>query len=166
MEFWKKLETWWWFTFKNHVVKKGEVGGFKYVFRDLTLDIRTVSGNFKARWTADKDPFGMLLACKDEDDIHGYAATIYLVSKWLTADQDFVDAVQGAILAYQQKLDKEAQSEVEEDEVEEKMAIEEVKQVQEYVDATPKQRRKIERDANGRFKKAVKNVQKGSNSDV
>lgn len=46
-----------------------------------------------------------------------------------------------------------------EDEIEEKIALEEVKAVQEYVDAPKKERRKMERDVNGRFKKAVKDLE-------
>ena len=144
----------WYFRFANPVVREGEAGGFKWCFRRFWLDISTVSENFKVRFTADKDPYGYLLAGKDDTNIHGFAATLYQVGKLLTTDQGFVDDVQKALRKYEKRL---GQTEPEQDG--EEAAIAEVKAVQEYVEAPKKVQRKMERDANGRFKKAVKQIE-------
>lgn len=153
-----KIRVWWFFHFANPVVRKGEHGGFKWVFRRFTLDISTLSGNFTARFTAGEHPFGYLVAGKDDSNIEGFCSVLYQVGMLITTEQDFANDVQGAIERYIHRLD--ASAKVEENETEEEIAIEEVKQVQEYVDASPKEKRKIERDANGRFKKAVKEAEK------
>lgn len=145
----------WYFHLANPVVRKGEAGGFKWCFRRFWLDISTVSENFKVRFTADKDPYGYLLSGKDDTNIHGFAATMYEVGKLLTTDQGFVNDIQKAFDKYEKRLNK---TELEQDG--EEAALAEVKAVQEYVEAPKKVQRKMERDANGRFKKAVKEVQK------
>lgn len=151
----EKFLKWWYFHLANPKVREGEAGGFKWCFRRFWLDIWTVSENFKVRFTADKDPYGYLLAGKDDTNIHGFAMTIYEVGKLLTTDQGFVNDVQKALRKYEKRL---GQTELEKDG--EEAAIAEVKAIQEYVDAAPKERRKMERDANGRFKRVVKEVGK------
>lgn len=151
----EKFLKWWYFHLANPVVRKGEIGGFKWCFRRFWLDIETVSGNFKVRFTADKDPYGYLLAGKDDENIHGFAMTLYEIGKLLTTDQGFVNDVQKAIKKYAKRLEQ-----VKPEEDGEEAALAEVKAVQEYIDAPKKERRKMERDANGRFKKAVKEVEK------
>lgn len=151
----KKFLKWWWFTVKNPVIRKGEVGGFRWVFRRFWLEISTKSGNFTVKFTADENPYGYLVAGKDDSNVHGFAYVMYMVGKLLTTDQGFVNDIHRAIQKYNQRLNKKAASGVVEDETEEKVAVEEVKKVQDYVEKSPKERRKLERDANGRFKKAV-----------
>lgn len=151
----KKFLKWWWFTVKNPVIRKGEVGGFRWVFRRFWLEISTKSGNFTVKFTADENPYGYLVAGKDDSNVHGFALTMYEIGKMLTTDQGFVDDIQRAVQKYSKRLEKKAKGEVVEDETEEKVAVEEVKKVQDYVEKSPKERRKLERDANGRFKKAV-----------
>lgn len=151
----EKILKWFWFTFKNPVVRKGEAGGFNWIFRRFWLEISTKSGNFKARFTADENPFGYLVAGKDDSNVHGFAYVLYTVGKLLTTDQGFVNDIHRAIQKYNQRLNKKAASGVVEDETEEKIALEEMKQIQEVVEMPKKERRKYERDVNGRFRKAV-----------
>lgn len=143
---------------QNPSVRKGEVGAFKFNFRRYDLIISTLSENFKVRFTADNAPYGYLLAGKDDTNIHGFSQILYEVGKLLTTEQKFADDIQKAIVNYNSRLNKKAASEVKEDELEEKVAIEEVKQVQEYVEASPKERKARERDANGRFKKVARDL--------
>lgn len=140
---------------QNPSVRKGEVGAFKFNFRRYDLIISTLSENFKVRFTADKDPYGYLLASKDDTNIHGFAMTMYEIGKLLTTDAGFVADIQKAISKYDKRLQKKAASEVKEDEMEEKIALETEKQIQEVVEMPKKERRKYERDVNGRFRKAV-----------
>lgn len=147
-----KILKWWYFKVKNPVTRKVEKGGFKWVFRRFWLEISTLSGNFSARWTAAPHPYGYLQAGSD-DQVQGFAQRMYLIGQLLTTDQQFVDDIDLAIKNYEERLSSVEQ----EDEIEE-AALEEVRQVQEYVDMKPKERKKYERDVNGRFKKAVKSA--------
>lgn len=151
----EKILKWFWFTFKNPVVRKGEAGGFRWRFRRFWLEIETLSGNFKARFMADEHPYAYLLASQGDENIHGFCQVVYILSKSLTTDQGFVDDVRRAIDKYNNRLQKQAASDVKEDETEEKIALDEVKAVQEHIELPKKERRKVERDINGRFKKAV-----------
>ena len=157
---WNKFLKWFWFTFKNPVVRKGESGAFRFVFRRFWMDIETLSGNFKARFMADENPYGVLVGCEKKETIHGYSTILYQVGKLLTTDAGFVSDIQKAISKYDKRLQKKAESEVKEDETEEKIALETEKQIQEMVEMPKKERKKAEREINGRFKAAVKKAEK------
>lgn len=152
---WSKIQMFWFFHFANPVVWMGENVGFKYTFRKFWLDISTKSGNWKMRVMADEHPFAYLLSSVHqghEDNLYGFALTLYELNALLTRDQGLVNDVQKALRKYEARLSK---TELEPEE-EEEQAIAEVKAVQEYVEASPKERRKMDRETNGRFKKAVK----------
>jgi len=124
------------------------------------MTIETLSGNFKARFTAAENPYAYLLASDDDSQVEGFCQILYSVGMLLTTEQEFVDSITKALRDYDKRLNKKAASEVVEDETDEKIALEEVKQVQEYVDRPENERRKLDREVNGRFKKAVKNLEK------
>jgi hypothetical protein len=90
---WKKIQTWFWFTFRNPKVRQGESGGFKWCFRRLDMEIRTVSGNFKVRFTAAEHPYAYLLAGKTDDNIIGFAQMLYYLGMVITTDQGLVDDI-------------------------------------------------------------------------
>lgn len=144
----------------NPVVKTGEKGAFRWVFRRYTLEVETLSGNWKARWTADDSPYVHLMACENDDDIRKYFEIIYEVSKLLMTEQRFANDCVKAVLNYSKRLDKAAAKGVVEDEIEEKAALEFERQVQEHIELPKKERKKVVRDINGRFAKAVKEMQK------
>ena len=156
----EKFFKWFWFTFKNPVVRKGEYGGFKWEFRRFWLTVETVSGNFKAKFMADEHPYAYLLAGKTDDNIIGFCQIVYIFSHIITSDQRLVNDVQRAYQKYKKRLEKQAASEVKEDETEEKIALETEKLIQEHAELPKKERKKVERDINGRFKKAVKEAAK------
>lgn len=151
---------------RNPIVREGEHGGFKWRFRRFTLEISTLSGNWKAKWTAAEHPYGYLLAGSGDENIEGFAQTMYEVGMLLTTDQGFVNDIQRALKKYSSRLEKKAAKDVVEDETEEKIALEAEKQVQEIVEMPKKERRKVERDINKRFKASAKYVQKGSDGDL
>jgi hypothetical protein len=158
---------WWYFHIKNPVIRKGESkdGAFKWTFRRFSLTIETLSGNFKAEYSADEHPYSYLLAGENDDNIIGFAQFIYMLSKTLTTDQGLANDVGKAIGKYQKRLEKQAASEVVEDETEEKIALEQEKQIQEHVELPKKERRKVERRIDGKFKKAVKEAEKHEKQD-
>lgn len=132
----EKFRKWWLFRVENPVVRKGESvdGAFKWVFRRYWLEISTLSGNFKCRFTADEHPYGALLSSDESNDtIHGFCQIVYQIGKLLTTEQKFADDIQKAIVNYNNRLNKKAAGEIVEDELEEKVALEEVKQIYEKV---------------------------------
>lgn len=150
-----KFLKWWYFHITNPVVREGEAGGFKWKFRRFWLDISTVSGNWSMRCMAAEHPYGYLVAGKDDGNIQGYCATMYYLSQVLTTDQKLVNDIEEALRKYEKRLNM---VEVDPDDSEE-AAIAEVKGVQEYVEMDKKERRKYERDVNGRFKKRAKEAE-------
>lgn len=151
-----KFLKWWYFHITNPVVREGEAGGFKWKFRRFWLDISTVSGNWSMRCMAAEHPYGYLVAGKDDGNIQGYCATMYYLSQVLTTDQKLVNDIEEALRKYEKRLNM-----IEVDPTDsEEAALAEVKAVQEYVEMDKKERRKYERDVNGRFKKRVKNADK------
>ena len=161
-----KFKKWWWFSMRNPIVREGEHGGFKWRFRRFTLEISTVSDNWRARWTAAEHPYGYLLAGSGDENIEGFAQTMYEVGMLLTTDQGFVNDIQKALKKYSSRLEKKAAKDIVEDETEEKIALEAEKQVQEHVELPRKERKKVERDINKRFKASAKYVQKGADGDL
>lgn len=154
----EKLRKWWLFHLSNPVVREGEQGGFKWRFRRFTFEAETLSGNFKAEWTADIHPYAYLISGKTDENIHGFLMLLYMLSKTLTADQSLVDDVNKALKRYEKRTEKN----VEEDPSEE-TALEEVRAVQEHVELPKKERKKEERRIDKRFKKAVKEAEKNEN---
>ena len=151
---------------RNPIVREGEHGGFKWRFRRFTLEISTVSDTWRARWTAAEHPYGYLLAGSGDENIEGFAQTMYEVGMLLTTDQGFVNDIQKALKKYSSRLEKKAAKDIVEDETEEKSALEAEKQVQEHIELPRKERKKRERDINKRFKASAKYVQKGADGDL
>lgn len=149
----------WWYTFRNPIMREGEDGGMRWRFRRFWVDFETVSGNFKCRFEAGKDPYGYLLS-SDDNQVHGFAMRLYLIGSLLTTDKQFVKDINRALNNLDKRLTKKAESGVVEDETEEKIALEEEKAVQEIVDMPKKEKRKFERNVNRRFKKAVREAEK------
>ena len=156
----EKILKWWWFTFRNPVIREGESGGFRWRFRRFWMEVETLSGNFKARFMADEHPYAYLLAGKTDDNIIGFCQIVYMLSHTITTDQGLVNDVRRVYQKYENRLQKQAASGVVEDETEEKIALETEKQIQEHIELPRKERKNVERDINGRFKKAVKEAEK------
>lgn len=152
-----RLTKWWYFTMRNPKVRVGEKGGFKWVFRRFGMDIETVSGNFKAHFTAGEHPFGYLISGSGDDNIEGYCQTLYMVGMLLTTDQGFVNDINKAIQKYQKRLDK-----VKLDDSSEEVALEEEQALQEHIELPKREHRKAEKDIDRRFKKTAKKVKDGN----
>ena len=161
MKFWTKIVKFWYFKVKNPKIRVGSHGGFRWVFRRYNLTVETLSGNWKAIWTASEHPFGYLLSSKDDDNIIGFCQTIYEVGALLTTDQGFVNDIQNALKKYSSRLEKKAAKDIVEDETEEKIALEAEKQVQEAIGMSRKERR----DVNRRFRKAKASLARISQQD-
>lgn len=149
----------WCLNVANPVETSGEKGGFRYVFRRYTLELRTVSGNWRMRVTACEHPWAYLRASVEqgrEDNVFGFANVLYYLTMTMTTDQRLVDEVQKALVDYEKRLEEKEKSE--DDPEDEQAALDEVKGVQDYVEMGSKERRKYEKDVNRRFKKAAEKV--------
>lgn len=155
MNIFKKIQKWWLFSINNPVLRTGEAGGFKWSFRRFWLDISTLSGNFKARFIAGEHPYGYLCAGQD-DQTQGFAERMYMIGSLLTTDQKFVNDIDKAIKNYEKRIRLEDNGEEESEAV----AMEEVKQIQKYVEASPREQKKIRKASDKKLKKAVKDLNK------
>lgn len=152
-KFWDKIKKFYYFKLANPVVRVGEKGGFKWKFRRFFLEIESLSGNFKARFFAGEHPYGYLISGKDDSNIEGFCTYVYMLSHSITTDQALVNDIKTAFKNYLERAEA-----AERDDSSEEAAIEEVRGIQEYVEKSPKERRKYDRDVNGRFKKAIKAI--------
>jgi hypothetical protein len=155
---WKKFVTWWYFHLANPVIRKGESGGFRWCFRRFWLEISSLSGNFKARFTASEHPTSYLLAGKTDDNIVGFCEIMYTVGMLLTRDQGFVNDINKAIQKYDKRLQKS--NAPKEDEAEERIDLEYVKGVQDFVEQPKSERSKRAKAVDKKFKAAARNLQK------
>lgn len=142
---------------RNPKIRVGEKGGFKWTFKRFGMDIQTVSGNFKASFTAGEHPYGYLISGTDDLNIEGYCQMLYMVGMLLTTDQGFVDDLNKAIKKYQKRMEKADLDDSSED-----VALEEEKALQEYIELPKKDQRKAEKDIDRRFKKTAKKVKDGN----
>lgn len=152
MKAWNTILKWWYFTFRNPVVRAGEHGGFRWTFRRFTMHIRSISGNFMARFTAAEHPYGYLIVGKGDDNIEGYIQTLYMVAMLLTTDQGFVDDVNKAIMKYQKRLEKIKPED------DDKHALLEMQELQDHIELSGSDRRKAVRDIDKRFKKDIEKL--------
>lgn len=162
MKVFEKIQKWYYFKIANPVVRRGEYGAFRWTFRRFWVDVETLSGNFKMRFTADEHPYGYLLAGKDDENIKGFCQYMYTLGKVLTTEQKLVDDIEKALKRYEKRLvDAAAKEEAEsgiDPEAEEKAALEFEKSVQEFVEKPKKERKKEEKAIDKRFKKDLKNM--------
>lgn len=156
MKLWDKIRKFWYFHVVNSTVRTGEGGGFKWRFRRFWLEIETLSGNFKGRWTASENPYGYLMA-GDDSQVQGFAERLYLLGSLLTTDQKLVNDVDKALKSYEKRMSKPQKGDPEE----EAEAMAEMQQLQQVVDMPKKERRKLEKDIDKRLKKVEDEV-KGS----
>ena len=154
-----KFRKWWIFHIQNPSIRKGVIGGFKFNFKRYELIISTLSGNWKARWTAAEHPYGYLLSSNNDEQVHGFAYRMYMIGALLTTDQKFVDQIDRAIRDYDKRLSKQAGKAASDyDETDEKAAIEFERQVQEYIELPKKERRKRSREIDRNLKKTKEAV--------
>ena len=152
-----KIKKWWLFSMSNRKVKVGEGGAFKWTFRRFWVEIRTLSDNFRVRFTAAQNPYGYLFVGED-DQTQGFAERLYMVGMLMTTDQQFVNDIDKALEDYRVRI--AAQNPIVEDEQEEEMALEEMRQLQEHIELPDKERKAVEKDIDKRFKQAVKKAKK------
>ena len=153
-----KIRKWWYFSIANPTERLGGTGAFKWRFRRYFADIKTISGNFSVRVTAAPHPYGYLFN-GDDTQVQGYAERLYMVAMLMTTEQQFVNELDKVLSDYEKR--HTPPTPVVEDEVEERVAMDEMIALQEHIELPAGERRKVVRDINGRFKKAAKTLNDG-----
>lgn len=106
---------------KSTPIEHIEVGGFvcNFYFKedsivDSYMEIRSELGSWSIKIDARYELYGYLLAAAKQgmkEQIHGYCATIYMVSTQMTQDQGFVNDIQKSISKYIKRIEKKAETE-------------------------------------------------------
>lgn len=108
----EKLVDLWVFGIANRKQKELIIGGFKFVFRSYTLDISSISKSWSMRLLCSEHPYGYLLASLrqgNQENLHGYAMTLFIQSTSLTKDQKLVKDVQRDCELYMKRLLRESE---------------------------------------------------------
>lgn len=135
MELKSRIMRWWLFNFRNSVIWKGEKGGFKIEFRRFWVEARSVSGNWKERWTAADYPYAYLLVALQKDNeetVWGFCERMYMWSMLLLRDKGLVKDMDKAVAKYEKRLEKIKNNEDEE------IALMQMQDLQETIETNEK----------------------------
>lgn len=145
----------------------GFIANFYYKEGDLKktyLEITTVSGVWSMRIAGNTHPYGYLLEAANQEkveQIHGYAAMLFILSQQFTQDQGLIDDVVRGINKWQKRMDAKAREAAKNvSDAEETASHAFMEEVAAYADATPKERKKI-RKADKEVLREVLNEKEG-----
>lgn len=108
--FWNKLV----FTLTNRKQESVELGGFIWTFRKYSMEVRSLSENFKMRLLCGEHAYGYLMTALRHDkkeNLEGYALIMYTLAVSLTRDQKLVSDVTRDIKMYASRLERQAEKE-------------------------------------------------------
>ena len=140
--------------FKNKPIERVEVGGFiaEWYFKENNikesyLEISTESGIWSMRVDARCNAYGYLLESARQgkvENIHGYAALLYITAQQLTQEQGFCDDITRSVQKWQRRVEKKAEkAAVNVSDIGEQAAQALMESVAAYSDATPKERKQM-----------------------
>ncbi|WP_290101144.1 hypothetical protein [Duncaniella muris] len=155
--------------------KTVECGGFiaNFYYKEgnwgkTYLEITTVSGVWSMRIAGNTHAYGYLLEAANQEkveQIHGYAAMLFILSQQFTQDQGLTDDVVRGINKWQKRMDTKAQEAAKNVSAAEEVASQAVMEdVAAYADATPKERKKM-RKANKAAMRDVLNEKESENGE-
>lgn len=140
--------------FKKKPYKRVEVGEWVFEWfydekniRECFLIISTPSAMFKLNIGGSSPVYGYLLAAAEKgmtEQLHGYAAMMYVTSNVLVQDQSFVNGLNKEITKWMKRQEKKAESAAKATTPEQEqgdMAL--MESVAQYADASPKQRKQM-----------------------
>lgn len=149
----------------------GFIANFYYKEGNLArtyLEITTVSGIWSMRIAGNTYPYGYLLEAarqKKTEQIHGYAAMLFILSQQFVQDQGLTNDVVRGINKWQKRIDKKAQEAAKGVSDAEEIASQAfMEEVAAYADATPKERKKM-RKANQEVLREVLKEKEGENGE-
>ncbi|MBD5367276.1 MAG: hypothetical protein HDR82_09835 [Bacteroides sp.] len=140
--------------FKNKPIERVEVGGFvaEWYFKgnnikESYLEISTVSGIWSMRVDARCNAYGYLLESARQgkvENIHGYAALLYITAQQLTQEQGFCDDITRSVQKWQRRMEKKAEKAAKAVTEHEELASQAIMEdVAAYADATPGKRKQM-----------------------
>lgn len=140
--------------FKKKPIERVEIGGFiaEWYFKENNikesyLEISTESGIWSMRVDARCNAYGYLLESARQgktENIHGYAALLYITAQQLTQEQGFCDDITRSVQKWQRRMEKRAEkAAVNVSDIGEQAAQALMESVAQYADATPKQRKQM-----------------------
>lgn len=107
--------------FKQKPLKTVECGGFivNFYYKEGNLnctymDISTISRVWSMRISGNTYTYGYLLEASNQgltEQIHGYAAMLYILSQQLTQDKGLVDDITRSINKWMRRMERNAESE-------------------------------------------------------
>lgn len=146
--------------------KTVETGGFKAdfyykegVLGKTYLDITTVSGVWSMRIAGNTHAYGYLLTAAIKgltEQIHGYAAMLYIISANMTQDQALTNDIVHAIKKWQKRMDKETERLAKKVSHEQEMADTEF--MKEVLEESAKPINEQKRDIKAKIKAIKKNI--------
>lgn len=151
--------------FKQKPIKTVECGGFiinfyykEGDFKRTYMEIKTLSNVWSMRIAGNTHAYGYLLAAAQQEmteQIHGYAAMLYVTSQQLTQDQGFVDDITKSIRKWQRRMYKKAETAAKNVKDFEEVASQAfMEEAAEFAAASPKERKRISE----KFKAEIKKI--------
>lgn len=151
-------------TFLNRKRAVVDEGGFKIVFRNYDMRIRTKSGNFSMKIMAGEYPFGYLATAESQgkkDQVHGYAQYVYLVAMMLCRDGQFKNDIRTALNCLNKKMQRKAEKDAKKvDESMDNVETDIVKRDMETGRMSRRERRKASREFKDTAKTVLNNEEK------
>lgn len=153
--------------FKRKAIERVEVGSFvvEWYFKENNikesyLEISTVSGIWSMRVDARCNAYGYLLESARQgklDNVHGYAALLYITAQQLTQEQGFCDDITRSVQKWQKRVEKKAEK-VAKATTPEQIAADEalMGDVAAYADATPKERKQMRKQWKEEAREVIK----------
>lgn len=111
---------------RNRKEDEVEVRGFRFVFRRFSMDVRSLSGNWRMRVLCTEHSWGYLRESLRQgrmDNLEGFAVIMYSLAVSLTKDQKLVSDVTRDIKAYATRMERAAAKEGRMSEEEEAAAL-------------------------------------------
>lgn len=140
---------------KKKAIERVEVGGFiaEWYFKEGNikesyLEISTVSGIWSMRVDARCNAYGYLLESARQgktENIHGYAALLYITAQQLTQEQGFCDDITRSVQKWQKRMEERLDGSDNSDNSDKSDLADEalMREVAAYADASPKERKKL-----------------------
>lgn len=143
---------------RNTTRKKLTIGGFNFKFKDYDVIITSISDNFKLRVRAGEFMFGYLCSALGQgnmDQLHGYAAIMYMLGTQIAKDAKLAKEVNGACERYMTRMSALAEKAAEKEKGDGKEEIEMTKDDEAVAKMNRRERRAHKREVEKIVKKEL-----------
>lgn len=140
----------------------GFIANFYYKEGDLAktyLEITTISGVWSMRIAGNTHAYGYLLEAANQEkveQIHGYAAMLFILSQQFTQDQGLTDDVVRGINKWRKRIDAKAREAAKNvSDAEETASHAFMEEVAAYAEASPKERKRMSKESREEMKQIL-----------